>query len=196
MDERHEEIAGLIPEHVLGNLSVEDRDIVERHLPGCEHCRDLLETAHELRATWSAGEAALVYPGRLSDNQRELADRYLSSVPPDQRQAILDELEGRIQSERKGMNLLYDEMRFMYSLCKALKNGEFRSNLGIKVYEDRLARERARQQQALAQRQQCIDPGSEVIHKRMEVRKRSLAEIKKTQGKRSQGRQDNSTGDA
>ena len=145
-----------------------------------------------------AGEAALIYPGRLSDNQRELADRYLSSVPPDQRQAILDELEGRIQSERKGMNLLYDEMRFMYSLCKALKNGEFRSNLGIKVYEDRLARERVRQQQALAiaQRQQCIDPGSEVIHKRMEVRKRSLAEIKKTLGKRSQSRQENSTGDA
>jgi hypothetical protein len=89
-------------------------------------------------------------------------------------------------------------MRFLYSLCKALKNGEFKSNLGIKVYEDRLARERARQRQELsvARRQQQTDPGSEAIRKRMEVRNRSLAEIRKTLGRHSPGRQDNDAGEA
>jgi hypothetical protein len=34
-------------------------------------------------------------------------------------------------------------MRFLYSLCKAWKNGEFEPNLGIRVKEERLAREDA-----------------------------------------------------
>jgi len=81
------------------------------------------------------GNAPLIYPRRLSDNQRDLADRYLSSISPDQRQAILDGLEGRIRSEQCGMKLLYDELSFLHSLCKALKNGEFKSNPRIKVLE-------------------------------------------------------------
>ncbi|WP_051302427.1 STY4528 family pathogenicity island replication protein [Sedimenticola selenatireducens] len=93
-------------------------------------------------------EAALIYPRRLSENQRALADRYLNTVPADVRQSILDELEGRLRSEQKGMRPLYDELRFLHALCRAAKQGEFIPNLGIKVHDERIARalERSRRQ--------------------------------------------------
>jgi hypothetical protein len=77
-----------------------------------------------------------------------LADRYLNTVPADVRQSILDELEGRLRSEQKGMRPLYDEMRFLHALCRAAKQGEFIPNLGIKVHDERIARalERSRRQ--------------------------------------------------
>ena len=46
--------------------------------------------------------ATLVYPERLSANQRGLAARYLASIPGEHRQGVLDELEGRLQAERQG----------------------------------------------------------------------------------------------
>jgi len=88
-------------------------------------------------------EPPLIYPKRLSDNQRELADRYLKSVPATARQPILDELEGRFRSEQKGMKPVYDEMRFLHFLCRAANKGEFVTNLGIKVRDDRIEREKA-----------------------------------------------------
>lgn len=84
---------------------------------------------------------ALIYPPRLSDNQRVLADRYLATVAADTRQTILDELQGRLASEHKGMPPVYDELRFLHSLCKLAQQGQFIPNLGIKVAEAR--RERA-----------------------------------------------------
>ena len=90
------------------------------------------------------GEQALIYPRRLSENQRELADRYLKSVPAAARQSILDELEGRFRSEQKGMKPVYDEMRFLHFLCRAANKGEFVPNLGIKVRDERIEREKAR----------------------------------------------------
>ena len=75
----------------------------------------------------------LVYPRRLGESHRELADRYLASLAPVQRQPILDELEGRLQAEQKGMKPVYDEISFLISLCKLTKQGSFQPNLGIKV---------------------------------------------------------------
>jgi len=83
----------------------------------------------------------LVYPGRLCDNQRDIANRYLRALSPAQRQAILDELEGRFQAERKGMRPVYDEISFLIRLCDLAKSGKFQPNLGIKVREARRARE-------------------------------------------------------
>lgn len=90
------------------------------------------------------GEPPLIYPKRLSDNQRELADRYLKSVPATSRQPILDELEGRFRSEQKGMKPVYDEIRFLHFLCRAANKGEFMPNLGINVRDDRIELEKAR----------------------------------------------------
>lgn len=88
-------------------------------------------------STPSATERALIYPPRLSDNQKHLADRYLAMIDPDDRQLVLDELQGRLESEQKGMKPVYDELRFLHSLCKAAQQGEFVPNLGIKVAEAR-----------------------------------------------------------
>jgi len=91
-----------------------------------------------------ADGAPLIYPKRLGENQRELSNRYLASVLPEQRQPILDELEGRFRSEEKGMQPLYDAMSFLNSLCKAMRNGTFKLNLGARVQAERTAREKAR----------------------------------------------------
>ncbi len=88
-------------------------------------------------STPSATEGALIYPPRLSENQKHLADRYLAMIDPDDRQLVLDELQGRLESEQKGMKPVYDELRFLHSLCKAAQQGEFVPNLGIKVAEAR-----------------------------------------------------------
>ena len=82
----------------------------------------------------------MIYPPRLSDNQKALADRYLAMVDPEDRQFVLDELQGRLESEQRGMKPVYDELRFLHSLCKAAQQGEFVPNLGIKIVEARLER--------------------------------------------------------
>ena len=87
----------------------------------------------------------LVYPRRLSDSHRELANSYLASLAPAQRQPVLDELEGRLQAEQKGMKPVYDEISFLISLCNLTKQGKFQPNLGIKVRAHRLECEAIRQ---------------------------------------------------
>jgi hypothetical protein len=79
----------------------------------------------------------LVYPKRLSDNQRTIAMRYLSQLSPDQRQPVLDELEGRFQAEGKGMKPVYDAISFLHALCKRIRKGDFQPNLGIGICEAR-----------------------------------------------------------
>ena len=56
------------------------------------------------------------------------------------RQRILDETEGRIRAERRGMSAVYDNLRFLASLCRAALNGEFQANLGLNVEAEREAR--------------------------------------------------------
>ncbi len=96
------------------------------------------ETA--LAADSPLSDQPLIYPPRLSDNQKLLADRYLGMIAPENRQSVLDELQGRLDSEQRGMKPVYDELRFLHSLCKAVDKGEFIPNLGIKVAEARLSR--------------------------------------------------------
>ncbi len=128
------------------------------------------------------GNAPLIYPRRLSDNQRELANRYLNVVPPDQRQAVLDELEGRIRSEQRGMKPLYDELSFLHSLCNALKKGEFKSNLGIKILDERIARE----EEIKKRKEECMnrsaDKGLHELRKQIRAGKGPVAEMRKTLG--------------
>ncbi len=136
------------------------------------------------------GDAPLIYPQRFSDNQRELADRYLSSVPLDQRQAVLDELEGRIRSEQRGMKPLYDELSFLHSLCNALKNGQFKSNLGIKVHEERIARKKALQKSKEARTDRSADKGLQELRMQIKAGRGPMAEIRKSLGKRCRSMED------
>ena len=92
---------------------------------------------------FSENTESLIYPRRLSNNQKVLADRYLAMIDPQEQQLVLDELQGRLASEQKGMKPVYDELRFLHSLCKAVQQGAFISNLGIKVAEARVARQQS-----------------------------------------------------
>jgi hypothetical protein len=86
----------------------------------------------------------LVYPKRLIDNQRRVADRYLRALAPEQRQPILDELEGRFRSEAKGMRPVYDPLSFLHALCEAARKGRFKPNLGLGLDDARRHRAQAR----------------------------------------------------
>jgi len=86
------------------------------------------------------GDPPLVYPARLCAKQRAQADRCLSALAPADRQAVLDELEGRFQAEKQGMAPVFDEIRFLTALCQRVKAGTFQPNLGIKVQKNRRRR--------------------------------------------------------
>ena len=124
----------------------------------------------------------LVYPRRLSDNQCEIANRYLYKLDPEDRQPILDELEGRFQAEQRGMKPVYDEISFLFRLCELMKSGEFVPNLGIKVRDARRAREIQRQQAA---RQDTATEPKETEEQRqrgMALAKERLDEMRKALG--------------
>ncbi|MES9988226.1 MAG: STY4528 family pathogenicity island replication protein [Candidatus Thiodiazotropha endolucinida] len=128
-----------------------------------------------------AGEQGepLVYPRRLGENQRDIANRYLSKLAPADRQPILDELEGRFQAEQKGMKPVYDEISFLFRLCERMKSGEFVPNLGIKVRDARHAREIQRQQ--VARQDTATEPKEteEQRQKRMALAKVRMDEMRK-----------------
>ena len=123
-------------------------------------------------------ELSLIYPKRLSDNQRAVADRYLKTVSATARQPILDELEGRFRSEQKGMKPVYDEIRFLHFLCRASNQGKFVPNLGIKVRDERIEREKARERH-LKQQEQSPAEAKRCENSRASGQ-RQLAELRKS----------------
>ncbi len=131
-----------------------------------------------------AGEQGepLVYPRRLGDNQRDIANRYLFTLAPDDRQPILDELEGRFQAELKGMKPVYDEISFLIRLCELMKSGEFVPNLGIKVRDARRAREALRQQAMRSDTSTEPKETDEQRRKRMALAKDRMDEMRKELG--------------
>lgn len=140
----------------------------------------LTETHSKFEVADEAGRP-LVYPRRLSDNQREIAGRYLHRLPPASRQAVLDELEGRFQAELRGMKPVYDEIRFLARLCELARSGEFHPNLGIKVREARRAQELSRQR--AAQRAASTPKETEAEReKRLAEAQRRLADMRKLLG--------------
>jgi len=128
--------------------------------------------------TGGAEDPLLVYPKRLGDNQREIANRYLAALPQVQRQSILDELEGRFQAEQKGMKPVYDEIRFLNSLCKLAKQGKFEPNLGFKVRERRDGHETRRQPRSAATRPLASPESDHQREKRQAVSRASLVSMR------------------
>jgi hypothetical protein len=80
---------------------------------------------------------SLIYPPRLTANQREIAARYLASVPAQRRQSVLDELEGRFRAEQQGAKPVYNELRYLHHLCAQANSGGFEPNLSLKVQGER-----------------------------------------------------------
>lgn len=81
--------------------------------------------------------ASLIYPSRWTPEQVRLANRYLSMVSSSLRQAVLDELEGRVGAVSRGAAPVYDELRFLKRLCEAARAGTFEPNLGGPVRRER-----------------------------------------------------------
>jgi hypothetical protein len=107
------------------------------------------------------GGESLIYPRRLVADQRELAARYLERVPVEQRQSVLDELEGRIRAEKHGAKPVYDELRYLHHLCTQVKAGGFHPNLALKVQSERARRAQEgekRRQTARAREEDCRRP--------------------------------------
>lgn len=98
-------------------------------------------TTTDLETSRSAREPVFIYPEALSDNQRALARRYLERVPGSNRQAVLDELEGRLRAARQGAKPLYDPLRYLHRLCEEVVRGRFVINLGGAVDAERRRRQ-------------------------------------------------------
>ena len=90
---------------------------------------------------------------------------------------MLDELQGRLESEQKGMKPVYDELRFLHSLCKAVQKGEFIPNLAIKVAEGRVQRKQPLQAPEAVQRE---EPSAEEKQRVREFGSRQLARLKQS----------------
>ena len=123
---------------------------------------------------------ALVYPRRLSPNQREVADRYLRGLDAAHRQPVLDELEGRYRAEQKGMDPLYDELSFLHALCRAARAGEFHANLGLRVRAERIELERARRSASAAGG--TTEESAEQRTERLARHRRGVARLKASMG--------------
>lgn len=98
----------------------------------------------------------LIYPARLTADMRQLIQAEVEKLSPPQRQAVLDELEGRFRAEQLGAPPVFDELRYLQRLCRLVKRGRFKRNLGLKVQHQReqRAQEEARRRQA---RSELID---------------------------------------
>lgn len=129
--------------------------------------------------TKGENDAPLIFPKRLGDDHRDTAMRYLETLQPEQRQPVLDELEGRFNAEAKGMKPVYDELSFLQSLCNLTRRGKFRPNLGLRVRE---ARDNQAHHNEIALRRAAERPAKETGDERQvrvsESRAR-LAELRK-----------------
>lgn len=119
----------------------------------------------------------LVYPRRLSPNQREVADRYLRRIAAADRQPVLDELEGRYRAEQKGMTPLYDEISFLHALCRAVRDGKFHPNLGIRVRSERIERDRSHREAIAAAT--ATEESDAQKAERMARNRREIAKLKR-----------------
>lgn len=129
----------------------------------------------------SADCKKLEFPSRLNAAHRVLALKHLKRVAADQRQALLDELEGRLRAERYGAKPVWDAIQYLARLCECALGGTFHANLGVAVAAER---ERLKRQYAAA----CANASAEKpaksrrakenIEKLREIVARSLREEK------------------
>ena len=126
---------------------------------------------------------SLIYPGRLLGDQLDVANRYLANLEPLDRQPVLDELEGRFQAEAQGMSPLYDELRFLHALCRAVKSGSFEANLGIKVRSQRQKREHEARAQVHKATEVQADSEETQEHSR-ELARNNVAKMREVLGSR------------
>ncbi|EAQ95664.2 hypothetical protein [Congregibacter litoralis] len=85
----------------------------------------------------------LSLPSRLTTAQHPTVARYLATVFDRDRQAVLDELAGRLNTEGNGADPVYDALRYLYGLCQRARQGHFVPNLGVVIRKAREQRQSA-----------------------------------------------------
>jgi hypothetical protein len=104
-------------------------------------------TRREQPSRSSAREAVdlqkLSLPSRLTTAQHPTVARYLATVSDRDRQAVLDELAGRLNTEGHGADPVYDALRYLYGLCQRASQGHFVPNLGVVIRKAREQRQSA-----------------------------------------------------
>jgi hypothetical protein len=84
------------------------------------------------------------------------------------------------------MKPVYDEISFLHSLCKLMRQGKFRPNLGIKVRDWRREREKARVEASSGKLHQHLSETDEQRQQRRASGLKHLAEMRKLLGKRGE----------
>lgn len=135
-------------------------------------------SATEHVAREAVEDQGLVFPAQLARELRRVALGYLADVPDDARQALLDELAGRLVSAQGGDAPVHDPLRYLRGLCGRARRGQFVPNLGIAVRNRRTrqtpAPERADAPAAPAERSEPADRDAAL---------RALAEIRESLGR-------------
>jgi len=94
--------------------------------------------AREVRNSQAAEDGpALVYPASFAPEARAHADACLRAVPVALRQAVLDELEGRIRSGQQGGEPVRNPLGYLRHLCRRAGEGTFEPARGLRVQEER-----------------------------------------------------------
>lgn len=160
--------------HTVQNLKE-----VENRVQNLKATRSNAKNVHPQNIKTVRKMRSLIYPRRLSEEQRKVADRFLNQVPVNQRQRLLDEMEGRIRAEQQGMAPLYDELNYLNTLCNALKKGTFKFNLGIKVFDKRQDRKRAAKKKMVELADRSDSQKLEELRREIRAGRGPIADIRK-----------------
>ena len=105
---------------------------------GASSYKTTTTTAREVRNSQAAEDRpALVYPACFTPEERIRADDRLAGVPAMLRQALLDELEGRIRTGQQGGEPVRSALGYLSYLCRRAQEGAFQPARGLKVQEER-----------------------------------------------------------
>lgn len=91
---------------------------------------------HQSRACAKPSES-LHFPPRISANERNLAMMYLNSIDDSQRQDVLDEWHGRLNTGNKRGNPIDNPIGYLAVLCQRAKSGAFQLTIGLRIREAR-----------------------------------------------------------
>lgn len=117
----------------------------------------------------------LILPARLETAQHSIVASYLANVPDRDRQAVLDELAGRLGAEHHGAKPVYDVLRYLNGLCQRARGGGFVPNLGVAIRQ-------ARDQRQFEANPGSLPPSQPSAPVDREAGRKALAEIRASLG--------------
>jgi hypothetical protein len=108
------------------------------------------ELKHQGELSTGPTPQTFIFPDTLSENERNLAELYLTQVPEDLRQPLLDELAGQIRARKDSSRPIRNKIGFFSWLCNEAAGGNIHlTSVSLQV-RDRRERETriARHEQA------------------------------------------------